>query len=388
MNDEIDFPLMIKIILPIWLLITVFPLRSFSQLKRAEDQFRNNEIREALTTVNQHLEKKPAIEGYFLRAAIYQKLDSLDKALVDLNAVLHFDSLHYEALFERALIYFEQDKYNFASNDLIRLLNNEPNRATTKIYFHMDPITGNATGLSTAVSKMKDQVYNYLGLIALEQQYYEKAGLYFDSAIAEDDAKPGYFVNKGMSISARGDTLRAIDVIKKALELDSKNREAHYNLRLLGYIPDFNPLAAENHAMMAYNAYHDGDFFEAYQLYDKAINNDPGNASLYHEKGLSAWKSGIKASAYQSVSKAIELDPENPDFTSTLANFYFNDKKYDNAIELYDLSLAVYENDIWYYNRGLAYYYLKNKTMACQDIKNASDMGLDVASRALEKICH
>lgn len=53
-------------------------------------------------------------------------------------------------------------------------------------------------------------------------------------------------------------------------------------------------------------------------------------------------------------------------------------------------TLALHHRDGFreaYYQRGLTFYQLDKDVAACEDLKKAFDLGLEIAEKAIQKIC-
>ena len=122
----------------------------------------------------------------------------------------------------------------------------------------------------------------------------------------------------------------------------------------------------------------DGDYQEAIESLDKAIELDPDHADAYNNRGISYEELGDPQRAIDDYSKAIELDPDYAMAYNNRGNSYddlgeghraIND--YDRAIELGpDCAMA-------YSNRGVRYAALGEDQKAINDYDRAIELDPD-----------
>lgn len=100
--------------------------------------------------------------------------------------------------------------------------------------------------------------------------------------------------------------------------------------------------AAPNDARQANEAYRNGNYAEAEELYRKAIDADPDNAKLYFNLGNTLAEQGKMEEALRVFErfKTMADDPEQRAMADyNIGNLYIQAKKWDQAIESYKNAL-------------------------------------------------
>jgi tetratricopeptide (TPR) repeat protein len=77
-------------------------------------------------------------------------------------------------------------------------------------------------------------------------------------------------------------------------------------------------LAADSDLEAAARFYQRGEFDRAIALYEKRLSNEPANASLYHNLGLSYYRNGQLGPAIAAYLQAAQLQPGEPDIRYNL----------------------------------------------------------------------
>lgn len=139
---------------------------------------------------------------------------------------------------------------------------------------------------------------------------------------------------------------------------------------------------------VALEKYQKSDYEGAIKEYDKIIELDPNNATVYGNRGvIKGILENIKG-AVSDTKKAIELEPDNPVHYHSLATVYFNQNKFKKALDFCNQAIqkdASY--DIAYYTRARTQLGLKNKEGACQDFKKALELGMQDAQFMIDENC-
>jgi tetratricopeptide (TPR) repeat protein len=96
------------------------------------------------------------------------------------------------------------------------------------------------------------------------------------------------------------------------------------------------------------------------------------SADLYAEKAQAEWRLEIHDLSNQSVERSLSLDPFNFKANHYKANWLSSQKKYDEAIEHYNKSLAIKPDQAYVYNGlGLAYQNKKDYSSALENYEKA-----------------
>ncbi len=174
---------------------------------------------------------------------------------------------------------------------------------------------------------------------------------------AVEKTKKGYLV-LGNSYYRSGEYEKAIELYNKAIGLDPKYAKA-YNDRGI--------------------AYGEGkrQFDKAIADYNKAIEINPKYAKAYNNRGIIYKREGQYDKAIADYTKVIEINPE-------YAKAYYNrglaygegKRQFDKAIADYNKAIEI--NPIYasaYYKRGNDYFNLGKKDRACDDWRQACELG-------------
>ena len=145
-----------------------------------------------------------------------------------------------------------------------------------------------------------------------------------------DEATRGYY-NRGNSYSRQGQYQQAIEDYDKAIELDPNVAPAHHN-RGISY-----------HAL--------GQNERAIEDYDKVIELDPNDGRAYYNRGNSYSRQGQYQQAIDDYDKVIELDPNDAEPYSDRGSSYHRLGQNERAIEDYDEAIKLDPDNAEAYNK-------------------------------------
>jgi tetratricopeptide (TPR) repeat protein len=217
-----------------------------------------------------------------------------------------------------------------------------------------------------AVAAPSGLVLNNLGKVYQKSGDYVRAVREYDSAIRTSPQLVDAYNGRGIVYNALADYPRAIKDFDKAVELNPAYADA-YNNRGTSYtalhdwdraIADFDHAIAINpqHAKALWNraiAYGMGlgDFTKAIADCDRALSlNPPEAAGIYRSRGAARGATGDFARAIADFDRAIEIDPQ-----------------YAQA----------------YYDRGMTYNRIGNRSRAIDDLTEATRLGSGPARKLL-----
>jgi len=149
----------------------------------------------------------------------------------------------------------------------------------------------------------------------------------------------------------------ALIQFKKALQVDPKYSEAHYQLGLV-YL-------------------HQQRVKDAYQELNMAATSDPNNLKARLEMGNILWATGRYdprnfKQAEEQARKVLEVDPNSADGYALLGTSLFAEREPDQALEAYNKVIELKPNDAsGYLNRGVLYASMKKDGEAEADFRKA-----------------
>ncbi len=339
------------------------------------------------------------VDAYYSRAIVLEHFDSLNRALTDYNIYLEFRPEHHEALFARAQLRIRAGLLRLAQSDLKRLLRLPPGTTTT-VTFRTNRYTGVADQVFTARGANQSYIYSALGDVALALHIPDSAAIYYDQAHQLSPDDPDLLVNRGLSYLQAGDTLRAIGDFRAALSIDPRHALAKHNLGVLGKsagiddkkmldeaIED-NPKLPFALAERAWQRFQSKDFAGAQSDYSRAIALDPSQPDYFLNRGLAREKLNDTAGAFDDYTAALKLQNAFDKAWLNRGNLLAKLGKLQEAIA--DYNVAIINRPDYgaaFFNRAMAFHRLKQKDLACQDLKTAEKLGTQVESRMWKSIC-
>lgn len=180
--------------------------------------------------------------------------------------------------------------------------------------------------------KPQGTTYNSIGKMYFDQGKNKEALDNYKKAIELDKTKGEFFVNLGASMAMDGQYDKALQAMNEGVKLDPENLNGYLNRSLLHYTMQHYDLAILDH-----NEY---------------LNRDPTKYEMYYERGIC--KGALK--------------------------------KYNEAIVDFNKALDFEKRDIFYLERGKAYYMLGQKDKAKEDISTAVNMGAQVPDGILQQV--
>jgi tetratricopeptide (TPR) repeat protein len=138
--------------------------------------------------------------------------------------------------------------------------------------------------------------------------------------------------------------MQLVESQKKSIEKEEKQRHVSEARRL------------NNAGVMAY---HNGQYEKALELFRKALDLDPAMTEAYNNLGLTYTEINEEEKATEAFKKAIELGPELAAAYNNLGYLFYRLGSYEEAIEMYNEAIGrSTDNSSAYTNLGNAYYKL------------------------------
>ena len=175
-----------------------------------------------------------------------------------------------------------------------------------------------------------------------------------------DEARDAY-VQLGIGYLQQGETERAKIPLKKALELDSSNADAHAALALVFQI-EMEPKLADDHYRKALSQNSDdarllnnyGSFLfeqqryqEAFERYSQAAQDTlyPERSWVFENLGLTSLQLKQREQAKAYFERSLRLNSRRPRALMEMAQLSFEDKQYVPARGYYDSYMALAQPD-------------------------------------------
>ena len=306
-------------------------------LRKAFEMLEQNDEKEALKYVNQHITDNPKLSnGYMLRASLYQHQKKYGQALMDINnAIKHWDKKEdvqkYSPYWWRAYIYVDMEMYDKAIADFT---------TAYKIIAKSDDL---------------ETIHNIL---------YERAGVYYtmkDYANADADYQLMLKHNEADQVAMMGLVRNMIDREEYQEAIDLANRCEKYDD---GYEDVYR------FRMQAYDKLGKTDLAidDAFRYFDKANNPESSYVEDIFKKHLSYALAKVNAMCNEDSDKMLwkmlktSIYEWSYDFTSAIAEYNKIEKEYGAAPGIY-------------YHRSKCYNKIGDSAKAIEDITNCIEMG-------------
>ena len=180
--------------------------------------------------------------------------------------------------------------------------------------------------------KPQASTYNSLGKMYFDQGKNAEALDNYQKAISMDKTKGEYFINMGAAMASDGQYDKALLAMDEGVKLDPDNTNGYLNRSLLHYTMSNFELAIKDHT--------------------EYLKREPGKYEMYYERGI------CKAAL----------------------------KRYDEAIEDFTKAISYEKRDIFYLERGKAYYLAGKKDLAQEDVKTCQSLGMEIPEGVLKQV--
>lgn len=221
----------------------------------------------------------------------------------------------------------------------------------------------------TGINKESSKLYFIRGFVKVKTDDFEGGIIDLSKAIEIDPNYTLAYDNRGFAKNKLKDNKGAIEDYDKAIELNPNEVNTYLNRA---------------------NAKSDlGEPFDAYDDCTKAIELNPKSFNAYFNRAC-VWKIVETYDAIDDYSKALEIDPMHSNSYFLRGEIYFEEKRFKEALNDFNKVIEIGTDpciaDI-YIKRGLTKKELGDLTGACDDWKEAADLGDDDAEDLLEEHC-
>jgi len=118
-----------------------------------------------------------------------------------------------------------------------------------------------------------------------------------------------------------------------------------------------------------------GEYSNALKTFLIADDVSPGSQKLNYLLGLGYFAVGDTLSGLKHYKKSIYCDPQYSDPYISLGYYHYNKNNLDSALYYYTILPDSFYADLMYYERGLAYLALKEKSKAYKDFQTYLEVG-------------
>jgi len=267
----------------------------FNLMERAEGNFAEDRLEEALKIVTEVTEKDPMIkEARQLRAQILLMLNKIEETIKECKEALKIDPEYKDVMFNLALAYKNQKKYEEAIAEYEKIMSLDPKDykpfySLGEIYMRMNNVDKAIFYLQQAVKlepEHSSMAHHLLGTAYLEKKMFEQAEIEFKKALETYLHIPNGHFELALVYEEKNEPEKAIKEYKKEIELHPADYRAHFNLAKLyvrlGYMRE-----GIQHFQEAIN--HKKDFANGYLFLAKAyldLGEKFEEAILLAKKGL------------------------------------------------------------------------------------------------------
>jgi tetratricopeptide (TPR) repeat protein len=276
----------------------------------------------AASDLNRALDLDPAsANAHYQRFQLYEKQQRHEEALLEIDKVLALLPDDPVAMAARASTLFRLNRFQDSIRMLDQLLAKAPSAVTYKDrsanWYRMGDLPHALADLERAVEldPGNPQYLQYRGGIHHELHHLTEAQADYEKVLAR--------------IPAHADTLGRITAIRdERKDFDGIIADATRAI-------DADSGQAQFYHYRGYGRYQKGEFALATADYEKAVSLAPTETSYLGMLGQSAHALGEFEKARNTYTRLLKLDPENFQFQVRLANVSYDERRWDEALELY-----------------------------------------------------
>lgn len=354
--------------------------------------YRAGHFGDAVDAIEQSVYWRPSADSYYLSGLIYEARDEVFKAIAAYEATVQIEPEHNEAIFQKAILYLGNGDAEIALKDFNILIDRGGFKETRGLYFQIDP-SGSQQNQIVSMSNLESKLHYYRGQAHVKLGNYREALSDFDESLIFESSVD-VLINRGLLYDKMGDENLAVSDLKKAVELNPESHLAWYNLAILDSAVDipeeiladktFSPILQ----LLGAWAMEAQDYDLAKKYYDQSLQNNPENAEVLINRGRALMGLEKYSKSREDFEQARSLDESVHEALYLIANSYFLDHKFSQAIVYYNLYLATDASDgaIWY-NGAMCYLQMKKHEEACYYLKRATSLGMEQAVRMKDEYC-
>lgn len=339
--------------------------------------------------------QQPTAASFYEQALTFHDTKNYEEAVAYYTEALNIDHQFNNARYNRAMAYYEMEKYHQALIDLDLVLQNNPEDIAAyeqrgRIKYMLQDARGAVADYSIVMENQSmGLLYVNRGLAYTQATDYEAAMKDFAKAIDTNPDDIEAYVGMGDVQFELGAYEKSIVYYDQALELDPKddrtlnNRANTYKRmdQMEEALRDYNQSIALNpntyvFTNRAFYWFDLGDLEQAKRDSEHATQLDYGNANAYYCLGLIYLTQEDYAAGLENLNQAVALSPENATYLNKRGEATMALQAYKEAIADFDLAILL-QPDLKeaYSNRAALKYQIRDYAGAVRDQSEVLKMG-------------
>ncbi|MDR1725550.1 MAG: tetratricopeptide repeat protein [Bacteroidales bacterium] len=286
-----------------------------------------------------------------------KSIDNLNEEdkIAMLDAKIKKNPRDADLYFARSKAFFEGHKHKEALIDIKNAINIDNKNADYYIFeadilFANNEISLAFTALQNAIRINGKSINAYLksAELSLYLRDYDKVNFNINQVLMLDKLNAKAYFIKGYALKETGDTLKAVESYRKAIELKSDYGEAFEELGLL-YSLKGDPIAIE--------------------YFNSALNINPKNVQVMYALGLFYQQHGNYQKALDIYKQVLDLNPNHAVTLNSVGYINMSEKKdYSNALDCFTKAIIIDSAYVLAWsNRGETYEHIGDKNKARED---------------------
>ncbi len=295
-----------------------------------------------------------------------------DEAIIKFTASIAIDPKFTKAYYNRAVAFFNQEKYTKAIADIEIALSQFSEENTSDCYVLLSkanyclgniPKSIEYIDKSLEINPLNIQAMLDKGGLIQSSEQYEKAIEVYNSIIYHTRGNAAAYNEQGNCFLALNDTDRAYECYHKAHKADPSNPKFTYNLAVATWISK-------------------NDTVNSTEILNTLIASEPDNAGYYNAKGYIYAQSGNYELAIDNFNMAISLNKNLASAYNGKGSALCKKEMYDDALKEFNNAIEANTNyGDAYVNRGITKEYLGDYDGACNDYKKGVELGAKNAQK-------
>jgi tetratricopeptide (TPR) repeat protein len=275
------------------------------------------------------------------RAVEALKNNKVQDAEKELRAALTLNATSPDAHFNLAIVLIQQRRWEEADQELTRVngiatalatIPQAPNATGPNPYVEMGERVREVQGKIPAL-KLRDE-----GDKLLQEKKFDEAIATYQKAVKADPTDPDLFYNLALAQANGKKYDDAIATIDQAMKLKPTESAYIEMKKRLGDMKLNEKLVQAKGILEAGDAlYKSSDFAGALAKYEeaRAMVPEARQSGILAQEGRCYAQLKRHDEAVKAFNKAIEISPDDANYRKALAQYYMNEKKYDEALNVY-----------------------------------------------------